>query len=157
MTLELRSTAFEAGEIIPATHTCDGEDVSPPLTWLGVPEGTEGLALILEDIDSVKGVWSHWVLYNVPPNVNKLPEGVSPAKSLPWGGVQGRNDFDNVGYGGPCPSDGKTHRYVVRLYALDERFELAPGKRREEVLKAIQGHVIDEAELMGRYMRLADR
>ncbi len=157
MTLELRSTAFEAEEMIPAQHTCDGKDVSPPLTWLGVPEGTEGLTLILEDIDSVKGVWSHWVLYDVPSNVNKLPEGVSPAKSLPWGGVQGRNDFDNIGYGGPCPSDGKAHRYVVRLYALDKRLELAPGKRREEVLEAIEGHVIDEAELMGRYMRLADR
>jgi hypothetical protein len=143
--------------MIPAEHTCDGEDVSPPLTWLGVPEGVQSLTVILEDIDSVKGVWSHWVLYDVPPGVNKLPEGVSPAKSLPWGGVQGRNDFDNIGYGGPCPSDGKAHRYVVRLYALDQRLELEPGKRREEVLEAIEGHVIDETELMGRYMRLADR
>ena len=143
--------------MIPFKHTCDGDDVSPPLAWMGAPEGTESLTLILEDIDSVKGVWSHWVLYDVPADVNALAEGISPAKSLPWGGVQGVNDFEEIGYGGPCPSDGKTHRYVARLFALDERLGLDPGATREEVLERIEGHALEEAELMGRYRRLADR
>ena len=157
MALELRSTAFEEGEMIPAKHTCDGDDVSPPLVWAGTPEETESLALILEDIDSVKGVWSHWVVYGMPPDVNALEEAVAPAKTLPGGGVQGVNDFGNVGYGGPCPSDGKTHRYVVRLLALEEALDPGPGATREEVLERIEGHVLYEAELVGHYRRLADR
>jgi hypothetical protein len=157
MTIELRSTAFEEGEMIPAEHTCDGEDTSPPMAWMGVPDEAESLVVILEDIDSVKGVWSHWVLYSIPPDVNALAAGIAPARSLPWGGVQGQNDFDTIGYGGPCPSDGKTHRYVVRLFALDERLELDPGVEREEILERIEGHVLDEGELMGRYRRLEDR
>jgi Raf kinase inhibitor-like YbhB/YbcL family protein len=157
MTFELRSTAFAEGEMIPAQHTCDGEDVSPPLTWDGVPDETQRLALILEDIDSVKGVWSHWVVYDMPPDVRELPESVSPTYPRPGGGLEGRNDFGNIGYGGPCPSDGKTHRYVARLYALDRRLGLAPGATRQEILESIEGHVIRTAELMGRYERLADR
>jgi hypothetical protein len=157
MALELRSTAFAEGEMIPAQYTCDGDDVSPPLAWTGTPEEAKSLALILEDIDSVKGVWSHWVLYAIPPDVNALEEGVAPAKTLPWGGVQGLNDFEDVGYGGPCPSDGKTHRYVVRLFALGEALDLGPGAERKEVLARIEGCMLEEAELMGRYRRLADR
>jgi hypothetical protein len=157
MALELRSTAFQNGEMIPSQYTCDGDDVSPPMTWLGVPAEAESLVLILEDIDSVKGVWSHWVVYDVPPGVNALPEGVRPSRSLSRGGVQGRNDFGNIGYGGPCPSDGKVHRYVFRLYALDTELSLDPGATREDVLGRIEGHVIDETELMGRYTLLADR
>jgi hypothetical protein len=157
MALELRSTAFEEGEMIPSKQTCDGEDASPALAWAGAPDATESQVVILEDIDSVKGVWSHWVLYEIPPEVNALAEGIPPNKSLPWGGVQGRNDFDNIGYGGPCPSDGKTHRYVVRLFALDERVDLDPAASREEVLDAIKEHVLEEARLMGRYQRLDDR
>lgn len=157
MALRIRSTAFEDGDVIPSRHTCDGEDESPPLTWAGVPVGTESLALILEDVDSVKGVWSHWVLYDVPPDVNSLRAGVPPSRSLSWGGIQGRSDFGDIGYGGPCPSDGKAHRYVVRLYALDEWLGLPPGATREEVLAATEGRVIEKAELMGRYKRLADR
>lgn len=157
MAFELRSTAFEDGEMIPAEHTCDGDDLSPTLTWMGAPEETESLAVIFEDIDSVKGVWSHWVLYDVPPDMNTLPAEIRPARTLPWGGVQGRNDFDAIGYGGPCPSDGKTHRYLAHVYALGQRLGLAPGATREEVLATMDGKVIDEAELTGRYRRLADR
>jgi len=157
MALEVRSTAFRNGEMIPPEYTCDGEDVSPPVTWLGVPDDTESLALILEDIDSVEGVWSHWVVFNILPGVNTLPEAVPPSKSLSGGGAQGRNDFDNFGYGGPCPSDGKTHRYVLRLYALDAALGLEPGATREEVLDHMEGHVLQKNELMGRYRRLADR
>jgi len=157
MALELRSTAFQDGEMIPSQYTCDGDDVSPPVTWLGVPDEAESLALIFEDIDSVKGVWSHWVVFDVPPGVNMLPEEVSPSKSLSQGGAQGRNDFGNFGYGGPCPSDGKTHRYVVRLYALDTELGLEAGATREEVLDRIEGHVLQQSELMGRYRRVAAR
>ena len=157
MTLELTSTAIVEEEMISSQYTCDGDDVSPPLAWVGVPDQTERLALVLEDIDSVKGVWSHWVVYDMPPEVKELSEGVSPTFPRPGGGLEGRNDFGNIGYGGPCPSDGKTHRYVVRLYALDRRLGLTPGATREEVLERIEGHIIEEAELMGRYRRLADR
>jgi Raf kinase inhibitor-like YbhB/YbcL family protein len=157
MAVELRSTAFGEGEMIPTPYTCDGEDVSPPLAWVGVPDETESLTLILEDIDSVKGVWSHWVVYDMPSSIRELPESVSPAFPRPGGGLEGRNDFGEIGYGGPCPSDGKAHRYVVRLYALDRRLRFTPGATREEVLESIEGHVIEEAELTGRYVRLADR
>lgn len=157
MALELRSTAFQDGEMIPPQYTCDGDDTSPPLTWIGVRDDAESLALILEDIDSVKGVWSHWVVYGLPPDVNALMEGVPPARSLPAGGLQGRNDFDNIGYGGPCPSDGNVHRYVVRLYALDAELGLDPEATRADVLSAMEGHVLEQAELMGRYSLLADR
>lgn len=157
MALALQSAAFGEGELIPSRHTCDGVNSSPPLTWTRVPDEAKSLALILEDIDSVKGTWSHWVLYDLPPDVEALPGAIPPSEPLLWGGFQGQNDFDEVGYGGPCPSDGKTHRYVVRLYALDQELGLDPGVRREVVLDAIEGHVIEEAELMGHYTRLADR
>ena len=157
MALEIRSTAFQDGEMIPSQYTCDGEDVSLPVTWLGVPEEAKSLALIFEDIDSVEGVWSHWLVFDMPPDVNMLPEAISPSKTLSKGGAQGRNDFDNFGYGGPCPSDGKTHRYVVRLYALDSELGLEPGATREEVLDRMEGHILQQSELMGHYRRLADR
>ncbi len=157
MTLELRSAGFDEGEMIPSQYTCDGENVSPPLEWTDVPEGTGSLALILEDIDSVKGVWSHWVVYDIPPDLEMLAQGAPSSETLPWGGTQGRNDFDEIGYGGPCPSDGKTHRYVVRLLALDRTLDLDPGARREEILERVEGHVIEEAKLASHYTRLADR
>ena len=157
MTLELKSAGFGEGEMIPSQYTCDGENVSPPLTWTGVPDTTESLALILEDIDSVKGVWSHWVVYDIPTDVEMLAQGASSSETLPWGGTQGRNDFDEIGYGGPCPSDGKTHRYVVRLFALDRMLDLDPGARREEILDRVRGQVIEETKLAGHYTRMADR
>lgn len=154
---ELKSTAFRDGEMIPSEHTCDGGDVSLPFVWVGVPREAESLALILEDVDSVEGVWSHWLMYDMPPRVNVLQPGIPPSKALPAGGLQGRNDFGNIGYGGPCPSDGKTHRYVARLYALDASLGLGPGAKREEFLEMIEGHVLESCDLTGRYRRLADR
>lgn len=157
MTFEVRSTAFEEGEMIPPQYTCDGENISPPFVWESIPDGTESLALLLEDIDSVEGIWSHWIVFNIPANVKTLAEALPPKASFLWGGEQGRNDFDALGYGGPCPSDGKTHRYVARLYALDTPLGLNPGATREDVLAEIDGHIIESAELMARYMRLSDR
>lgn len=157
MGLELRSTAFGDGEMIPTVHTCDGADVSLPFAWVGVPDEAESLALILEDVDSVEGVWSHWVIYDMPVEVNVLDPAITPSKSLPMGGAQGRNDFGKIGYGGPCPSDGKTHRYVARLYALDAELRMEPGAERAELLQRMEGYVLEGCELMGRYRRPVDR
>jgi hypothetical protein len=157
MSLELKSSAFDQGDMIPDRYTCDGENISPPLVWKGVPEGTESLALIMEDIDSVQGIWSHWVLVNIPPDVHLLPEGVPAAATLLEGRIQGQNDFEEIGYGGPCPSDGRSHRYEIRLFALNEIPDFAPGGTREDVLEEVEGSVIEETVLSGYYQRFADR
>ena len=157
MALELRSVAFEEGAMMPSRYTCDGDDVSPPLAWTDVPDAAASLALIMEDVNSVKGVWSHWVVYDIPTEVNAFADRIPPAATLPSGGFQGRNDFDDVGYGGPCPSDGKEHRYVFRLYALDMRLQLGAGATRVQVLSAVEGHVIERGEREARYQRLKDR
>jgi len=152
MTIELTSTAFNAGEAIPAIYTCDGDDISPPLQWQNVPEGTGSLALIMDDPDAPRGTWVHWVLYNIPPSTGGLPENVAPADSLPGGGSQGRSSWNRVGYGGPCPPSG-THRYFFKLYALDAELDLAPGATKEQLLAAMEGHVLAQGELVGTYAR----
>ncbi len=154
MTMKLFSPAFGASEPIPRRYTCDGEDVSPPLRWSGVPDGTRSLALIVDDPDAPdpaapKMVWSHWVVYNLPPGMDGLPEGIA---SLPAGALDGINDWNRVGYGGPCPPVGR-HRYFFRLYALDAVLPNLERPSRQELLQAMQGHVIAEAELVGTCQR----
>ena len=151
--MQLTSTAFEAGETIPARFTCEGEDISPPLTWNDVPSGTQSLALICDDPDSSNGVWSHWVLYNIPANQSELIEGIKPIGQLPEGGLQGRNDFGEIGYGGPCPTIGETHRYYWRLYALDAPCDLGPGATRAQLIDWMQDHKLGTSELMARFNR----
>lgn len=151
--MTLVSPAFDTGESIPAVHTCDGDDASPPLAWHNVPEGAKSLTLICDDPDAPSGTWSHWVLYNIPPDRTELPGGLPPDGELDWGGFQGRNDFGNIGYGGPCPPRGATHRYFFRLAALDEALDLGPGLTRQQILNHVAEHRIDQAELMGRYQR----
>jgi Raf kinase inhibitor-like YbhB/YbcL family protein len=151
--MTLISPAFDSGESIPVKHTCDGANVSPPLVWHNVPDGTKSLALICDDPDAPRGTWSHWVLYNIPPNRTELPEGVPTDGKLGWGGLQGRNDFGNIGYGGPCPPRGPAHRYFFRLAALDVALDLGPGLTRQQILNHVAEHRIDQAELMGRYQR----
>jgi Raf kinase inhibitor-like YbhB/YbcL family protein len=154
MSLELTSAAFEAGGRIPARYTCEGEDVSPPLAWRGVPREARSLVLICDDPDSSNGPWSHWVLYDIPADKDGLEENVSTGVRLSWGGVQGRNDFGNSGYGGPCPSPpGATHHYYFRLYALDETLGLPPGATRQQVLERIEAHILGRTELMGLFAR----
>ena len=157
MTILIGSPAFTGGGTIPKLYTCDGNDVSPPLTWSGVPEAARSLALICEDPDAPRGTWTHWVIFDIPTGVKGLGEGV-PAQErveVTAGGeaaLQGKNDFKKVGYGGPCPPGG-THRYFFRIYALDTVLGSGPGTTWQELLRSIEGHVLAEGELMGRYSR----
>ena len=149
----LTSTAFEEGKRIPTRYTCDGEDLSPPLSWKGIPEGTRSLTLVVEDPDAPRGTFVHWVIYNIPPGLSGLPEGVPRQGKLENGALQGVNDFGVIGYRGPCPPPGKPHRYSFILRALDTKLSLGPGATRAELEEAIKGHVLGEAKLMGTYGR----
>jgi Raf kinase inhibitor-like YbhB/YbcL family protein len=148
--MHLYSPEFLSGTSIPNRYTCNGEDVSPPLTWDDPPAKAQSFALIVRDRDAPGGIFTHWVLYNLPANRRELPESLPTEDVLPQGGYQGQNDFGNVGFGGPCPLQG-THRYFFKLYALDAQLDIAPGAKEEEVLKAMQDHTLTSAELMGLY------
>ena len=139
--------------MIPRKYTCDVEDVSPPLSWTQPPAGTKSMVLICDDPDAPVGTWVHWVLYNLSPDVTELPEGVPPNEIVLGGAMQGTNDFRRIGYGGPCPPRGPAHRYFFKLYAVDYQPKLRPGARKKDVLKAIEGHILAEGQLMGRYKR----
>lgn len=149
----ITSTAFENGGFIPERYTCQGENISPPLSWAGIPPETKSLVLICDDPDAPGGVFNHWLLYNIPPTTTSLPEGVPPLPTLPDGSMQGFNSFGKIGYGGPCPPSGPAHRYFFRLYALDKTLELPPKARKPEVLRAMEGHILAVAEIMGRFSR----
>jgi Raf kinase inhibitor-like YbhB/YbcL family protein len=155
--LALTSTAFVPGGAIPARHTCDGEDRSPPLAWRGAPAGTRCFALLVDDPDAPdprapKRVWVHWVLYNVPGTVSELAEGAS-SRALPPGAREGRHDGGGTGWAGPCPPIGR-HRYFHKLFALDATLpDLGEAAGRAELERAIAGHVLETAELMGTYER----
>lgn len=155
MAMTLTSPAFENGEQIPSKYTCEGEDISPPLAWEGVPEGTKSLVLILDDPDAPdpeapKMVWVHWVVYNIPPDIKNLPENVSRAGLAP-GIALGMNDFKKTGYGGPCPPVGR-HRYFHKLYALDTTLNLEEAAK-ADVEDAMEGHVLARTELIGTYQK----
>jgi len=152
MSLVLKSAAFSEGGWIPEKYTCDGDNVSPPLEWSGLPAGTTSLALICDDPDAPMGTWVHWVVFNIPPETDGLPENVPPERELKQGGLQGINDFRKIGYGGPCPLGG-THRYFFKLYALDCRLDLPAGITKAQLMAAMEGHILDQAVLMGRYSR----
>jgi Raf kinase inhibitor-like YbhB/YbcL family protein len=151
-TMELISSAFSEDAMIPGKYTCDGADVSPPLNWRALPAGTKSLALICDDPDAPVGTWVHWVYYDIPSEAEGLPENVVPDERPAQGGTQGINDFRKVGYGGPCPPGG-THRYYFKLYALDTPLNLSPGATKKQVLKAMETHIIGQAQLMGKYSR----
>jgi Raf kinase inhibitor-like YbhB/YbcL family protein len=151
--IDLTSPAFREGEAIPRQFTADGKDVSPPLRWGEPPPGTASLALVCEDPDAPRGLWVHWVIFHLPASARELLEGVPAADVLPEGAKQGKNDFGNLGYGGPSPPRGKPHRYYFKLYALDAQLDLPAGATRDEFLAAMRGHVLAEGQLMGRYGR----
>jgi len=153
MAFTVSSPAFQSGNAIPKQYTCDGGDRSPPLTWSDAPAGTKYFALIVDDPDAPAGTWVHWVLYDLPASRTGLPEGVRADDAPAEGGAHGVNDFRAAGYGGPCPPPGKPHRYFFRLYALDAPTGLKSHASKAEVQRAIQGHVLAQAELMGTYKR----
>ena len=152
MEIKITSPAFEQGGLIPAKYTCDGADVSPPLQWAEVPDGTKSIALISDDPDAPMGTWVHWVLYNLPPETRELAENIPPEQTLPSGAEQGITDFGRVGYGGPCPPSG-THRYFFKIYALDAELELPANVGKRELIGAMQGHILAEGQLIGKYRR----
>lgn len=143
----LMSSAFSDGEMIPQKYTCDAENVSPPLFWSDIPEGTESMALIVDDPDAPVGTWVHWVLYDIPADQYSLPEGVIGV------GNEGKNNFGNVGYGGPCPPMGPTHRYFFKIYALATTLGLDAGETKENLERAMEGHILAQGHLMGQYQR----
>lgn len=150
--MKLESSAFTANQLIPGTYSCDGKDLSPPLRWSAPPEGTKSLVLVVDDPDAPDRTFVHWLVYNLPPTTRELPEGLAHHPEVAGGGMQGRNDFDRYGYGGPCPPSG-THRYFFKLYALDTELDLEPGATKSDVLKAMEGRVLEEAELVGHYSK----
>jgi Raf kinase inhibitor-like YbhB/YbcL family protein len=154
MNIPLTSDAFREMEAIPTKYTCDGNDISPALRWSDIPPNTKSFALICEDSDAPLGVFTHWVLYNLPPTVTELPEGAPAEGRLANGAIQGRNDFKRIGYGGPCPppKDG-ARRYFFRLYAPDAELQLQAGAHREDIVLAMEGHVLATGQLMGAYQR----
>ena len=154
MPLILTSPAFSNDGEIPRRYTCEGNDISPPLVWSGTPQGTKSLVLVVDDPDAPdpaapKMTWVHWLLYNLPPTTEGLPEGVGAA-GLPSGTQEGQNDWKNLGYGGPCPPIGR-HRYFHKLYALDTVLADLDAPTKSQLEGAMKGHVLDQAELVGTY------
>ncbi len=142
----ITSSDFTANQLIPAQFTCDGENTNPALSWDGVPKGTQSLAFIMDDPDSPSGLWTHWILYNIPPTTTNIERRVKLSV-----GEQGKNTFGNFGYGGPCPHQGK-HRYVFTLFALDTMLTLAHPERKN-IDMAMKGHILSSTSLMGTYER----
>jgi Raf kinase inhibitor-like YbhB/YbcL family protein len=152
MDIKITSSAFKEGGSIPKQYTCDGTNISPPLAWDAVPSGVKTLALICDDPDAPSGTWVHWVLYNLPANTKQLAEKVPPEENVAGGGLQGTNDFRKIGYGGPCPPSG-THRYFFKLYGLDSELSLKAGATKADLLRAMEGHIVGQGQLMGTYKR----
>ena len=148
--MKITSSAFSDGALIPIKYTCDGDDISPPLVWSDIPENTASFVLINDDPDAPVGTWDHWILFNLEGKTTELAENVDLSKLA---GVQlGRNSWRRNDYGGPCPPYG-THRYFFKLYALDMKLDLPAGSSKQDIEKAMAGHILAEAELLGRYKR----
>jgi Raf kinase inhibitor-like YbhB/YbcL family protein len=152
-TLSVQSSSFNEGDVIPTQYTCDGLNISPPLLWIYPPEGTESFVIIMDDPDAPTGVFTHWILFNLPRDIVELPEGLPPQEVLENGGVHGVNGIGQLGYFGPCPLLGPSHTYRFHLYALDIILSLESGASKQDVLQAIEGHILSETELTGEYER----
>lgn len=148
----ITSSAFKEGEMIPSEYSCDGKNVSPQFSWSGAPENTKSFALISDDPDAPSGDWVHWVIFNIPGSVTELSENIPRDKILDNGTKQGSNDFGKIGYGGPCPPGG-THRYYFKLYALDVYLDKDAGITKKGLLDAMEGHILKESKLTGKYKR----
>ena len=152
MAMTITSPAFATGAMIPPECGYSGANTSPPLAFAGVPAEAKSLALIVDDPDAPAGTWVHWVAFNIPAGIGELAKNIPPQKELPDGMRQGTNDFRKIGYGGPCPPSG-THRYFFKLYALDAALSLAAGATKAQLLEAMKGHILAQAELMGKCRR----
>jgi Raf kinase inhibitor-like YbhB/YbcL family protein len=152
MAFIITSSAFKEGGMIPAKYTCDGQNISPPLQWVGIPKGTKSFALISDDPDAPVGIWVHWIMWNIPAEANQLPEGIPQVKQLQDGSIQGLNSYPRCGYSGPCPPSG-THRYYFKIYALDAMLDLPADSTNKDLLKAMKGCILAEGSLMGKYQR----
>jgi len=152
-TITITSSAFAHNGSIPVKYTCQGDDISPPLAWMNVPAGTKSLALIVDDTDA--RLYTHWVIFNIPPGTRSLPAGIPRQDTLADGSLQGFNSAKTLGYAGPCPPVGAAHHYRFRLYALDIMINLPPGADKSELVEKMTGHIINEevAELIGTYQR----
>ena len=151
MSFALKTAAFPSEGEIPQKYTCSGADVSPALAWSGIPKEAHSLALIVDDPDAPGGVWTHWLIWNIPAQASELPEAVPHAEVLENGAHQGLNDFKRIGYGGPCPPPGKAHRYFFKLHALDTELSNLSHPTKAQLEQAMQGHVLAKAQLMGTY------
>lgn len=152
MDIKITSTAFEDGDMIPSKYTCDGKNISPPLQWDAVHAETKSIAVICDDPDAPMGTWVHWVLFNLPPQTMQLPEDFPTDETLADGTRQGVTDFGTTGYGGPCPPSG-THRYFFKIYALDAEIDTVSVIDKAELLKKMEGHILAQGQLMGKYKR----
>jgi Raf kinase inhibitor-like YbhB/YbcL family protein len=152
MSIKLQSNAFKEGEMIPAKYTCSGEGISPELKWSKFPKATKTFAIILNDPDAPSGDFVHWIVYNIPANVKELHEDVTPTRNVPDEVEMGTNSAGRVGYFGPCPPSG-THHYIFRIYALNTVLHLEAGAEKHVLLKAMEGHILAEGKLMGRYKK----
>lgn len=152
MGIELKSSAFKDGGMIPSQFTCDGDDISPRLSWDRIPDRAQSIALIMDDPDAPRGTWVHWVIYNIPPDSLSLHEDIPADEELSGGAFHGINSWGNTGYGGPCPPNG-IHRYFFKIYALDEKVLTSPGATKQQLEDAMKGHILDEGQLMGMYER----
>lgn len=153
MAFQLKSPDFQSGASIPKQFTCDGSDVSPAFSWNDPPPATQSFALIADDPDAPVGTWVHWVLFDLPPATRGLAQNLPKQAQLSDGSRQGRNDFGKIGYGGPCPPPGKSHRYFFKLYALDSKLNLTSDATKKDVERAMQGHILAHSEWVGRYGR----
>ncbi|MCE8162993.1 MAG: YbhB/YbcL family Raf kinase inhibitor-like protein [Candidatus Moeniiplasma glomeromycotorum] len=147
--MKLTSSAFTHQTSLPSRYTCDGKNVSPPLTWSEIPPATQSLVLIMDDPDAPGGTWDHWIIFNLPPNLNSLPEGIN---QFPSGTKLGKNSWGQTEYGGPCPPD-RQHRYFFKLYALNTVLDLPPGASKSQIQQALKGKIIEKTELIGLYAR----
>lgn len=152
MGIELKSSAFKDGGMIPSQFTCDGDNISPRLSWDHIPDRAQSIALIMDDPDAPRGTWVHWVIYNIHPDSLSLHEDIPATEVLSGGAYQGINSWGNIGYGGPCPPNG-IHRYFFKIYALDEEVLTSPGATKQQLEAAMKGHILDESQLMGMYER----
>jgi len=151
--MALRSNAFKDGEPLPILYTCDDKNISPPLAWTGAPSETASLVLIVDDPDAPTGVWTHWIIFNLPADASGLAEDAAKSDSAMKSARQGLNDFKNLNYGGPCPPKGNLHRYFFKIYALDTVINLPAGASRTQVETAMTKHILAAGQLMGTYQR----